>query len=115
MRPGKASARTKSLFHTLILSLSLIVVWQAAAHAATTVTFGDNSGDDFYGTVQDAVIYEGAGFTDYNYGGRQNFLSGELASTAQTTRSLVRFTGIRSSLPADMVITSATMYLYCLS
>lgn len=115
MRPGNVTARKKSYVHTLILSLCLIVVWQTAASAATTVTFGDNSGDDFPGTVQDAVIYEGAGYTNYNFGGRQNFLSGELASTAQTTRSLVRFTGIRSSLPADMVITSATMYLYCLS
>ncbi|MBW1744685.1 MAG: hypothetical protein JRJ47_14860 [Deltaproteobacteria bacterium] len=84
MRPGKASARRKSFLNTLILSLSLIVAWQVTAHAATTVTFGDNSGDDFHGTVQDAVIYEGAGFTDYNFGGRPNFLSGELAITFQS-------------------------------
>lgn len=51
MKSGKVSPIKRALLHTLILSLSLIVGWQATAHAATTVTFGDNTNDDFPGTV----------------------------------------------------------------
>ena len=56
MKSGKASQIKKALLHTLILSLSFIVAWQVTAHAATTVTFGDNTGDDFAGTVEDTHL-----------------------------------------------------------
>ena len=110
MRPGKASARRKPFLHTLILSLSLIVVWQAAAHAATTVTFGDNSGDNYLGTVEDALVVEEVALRDNNYGGREDFHVGK-ASYAR--RSFIRFTGLDAYLPTGVVITSAKMYLYC--
>jgi len=107
------SPLNKALFHTFILSLSFVLASQVTLHAATTVTFGDNTIDDFPGTVEDAIIYERSGFTDRNYGGRVNFQAGEPSNTAWTTRSLIRFRDIASSLGPDKVITSATMYLYC--
>jgi hypothetical protein len=113
MKARKVSRLKKTLLHTLILSLTFIVAWQATGHAATTVVFGDNTGNDFTGTVEDAIIYERSAFRDYNYGGRANFQAGEPSNTAWTTRSLIRFRDIAFSLGPDKVITSATMYLYC--
>jgi len=46
MKLGKVSPLNKALFHTFILSLSFVLASQVTLHAATTVTFGDNTGDD---------------------------------------------------------------------
>jgi hypothetical protein len=113
MKARKVSPLKKALLHTLILSLSLIVAWQVTAHAATTVTFGDNTGDDKAETVEDAQIYERSGNEDFNYGGKTSFRVGDPAYTDRTRRTLIRFKDIASNLPADIVITSATMYLHC--
>ncbi|MBW1744712.1 MAG: cytochrome c3 family protein, partial [Deltaproteobacteria bacterium] len=81
--------------------------------AATTVTFGDNAGDDKTGTVEDAQIYKRSGNEDFNYGGKTSFRVGDPAYTDRSRRTLIRFKDIASNLPADIVITSATMYLHC--
>jgi hypothetical protein len=83
------------------------------AHAATTVTFGDNTGDDFHGTIEDALIFERSGYDDFNYGAKAVLHVGDPADIARTRRTLVRFKDIAANLPADIVITSAALYLHC--
>lgn len=113
MKSRRVSPLERAFLRTLILSLSFMAAWQVTAYAATMVTFGDNTGNDFPGTVEDALISERIGYTDYNYGGRTNFHVGDPTDTARTRRSLIRFKDIASNLPAGAVITSAKMYLYC--
>jgi hypothetical protein len=113
MKSKKASPLKRAFLATLVLSLSLTVAWPVTGHAATTVTFGDNTGDDFPGTVEDALIFERSGYDDFNYGAMAALHVGDPADTARTRRTLIRFKDIASSLPPDMVITSATMYLHC--
>ncbi len=112
MKSKKASLLKRLSFLTIILSLALILTWQVSVDAET-VTFGDNTGNDFAGTVEDAFIFERSGYEDFNYGGRVNFAVGEPANTARTRRSLIRFKDIFSNIGSGKIITSATMYLYC--
>ena len=103
----------RALQLTLALSLSLTLVWVVPAHAATTVTFGDNTGDDVPGTVEDALIWQKSDESDWNYGQKPTNPVGERATLGRARRSLIRFKDIVYNLPPDIVITSATMYLYC--
>jgi hypothetical protein len=109
----KISPPKRASLYAVVLSLSFIFAWQVSVHAATTVTFGDNSGDTFNGNVEDALIREVTSF--YNYGGMATIPVGEEDELGVTSRSLIRFKDIFSSLPDGAVITSATMYLYCSS
>jgi hypothetical protein len=78
-----------------------------------TVRFGDNSGDDFPGTVEDAVFPAEAAYRDNNYGAALYNHVGSSGSNGR--RSLVRFRSIVTYIPAGRVISSATLYLYCSS
>ncbi|MBW2172955.1 MAG: DNRLRE domain-containing protein [Deltaproteobacteria bacterium] len=116
MQIRKVSPLKRALLYTVVLSLSFIFAWQVTGHAATTVTFGDNTGDDgddFPGTIEDALIWEGGVFL--NYGGTGTIPVGEGANLGEASRSLIRFKNIASHLPDGAVITSATMYLFCSS
>jgi hypothetical protein len=111
MQLRKVSPLKRALLHTVAFSLSFIFAWQVTVHAATTVTFGDNTGNTFHGTVEDALIWEGVSF--FNYGGTETNPVGEGAILAETSRSVIRFKNITNHLPDGAVITSAIMYLYC--
>ncbi|MDY6987455.1 MAG: right-handed parallel beta-helix repeat-containing protein [Thermodesulfobacteriota bacterium] len=78
----------------------------------TTVRFGDNTGDDFTGKVQDAHMNERSGYTTYNYGGATNIASGDGDFTNRSRRALIRFMDI-DSIGTDKVVTSAIMNLWC--
>ncbi|MDY6987286.1 MAG: DNRLRE domain-containing protein [Thermodesulfobacteriota bacterium] len=78
-----------------------------------TVRFGDNTGDDYPGTVEDALIYQNSPEYDYNYGSKTTNPVGERGTLGKERRSLIRFKDIATSLGAGKVIISARMYLYC--
>ena len=79
-----------------------------------TVKFGDNTGDDYPGTVEDALIYERSGeYEDFNYGFKTTIPVGEGGSSGRERRSLIRFKDIATNLGAGKAIISARMYLYC--
>ena len=101
-------------FLTLILSFALILGWQVTVDAAT-VKFGDNSGDDFPGTVEDALIWERDGYTVFNYGAKETIPVGENSTLEGEHRSLIRFQDIASSIGYGNRIISATLNLYCTS
>ncbi|MBW1744128.1 MAG: DNRLRE domain-containing protein [Deltaproteobacteria bacterium] len=111
MQLRKVYTVKRTLLLTLVLSLSFIFAWEVTAHAATTVTFGDNTDDDFSVTVEDAGFPEEVSQRDNNYGAGSYMYVGTSGTSGR--RSLIRFKDINSHLPAGIVITSATMYLYC--
>jgi hypothetical protein len=113
MQLRKVSPLKRALLYTVVLSLSFIFAWQVTTHAATTVTFGDNTGDNFPGTIEDALMWQRSPEYNYNYGTKVTNPVGERGTLGRTRRSLIRFKDIAYYLPADAVITSATMYLYC--
>jgi hypothetical protein len=78
-----------------------------------TVRFGDNSGDDFPGTIEDALMWERDPEFLYNYGTKVTNPVGERGTLGRDRRSVIRFKNIAASLGAGKVITSAKMYLYC--
>ena len=90
-----------------------MVPWQVPALAATNVTFGDNTADDFSGTVEDTLIFESDGYQTYNYGGSPSLGVGEVSNLTRTRRMLIRFSDIAASVGTGKQIVSATMYLYC--
>jgi hypothetical protein len=110
MQLRKVSPLKRALLYTVVFSLSFIFAWQVTVHAATTETFGDNTGNTFPGTLEDALMLQGS---FYNYGGAETIPVGEGADLGEASRSLIRFMNIANYLPNDAVITSATMYLYC--
>jgi hypothetical protein len=111
MKSIRTSLVKGHLFLTPVLLMAFLVFGQVTAYASATVTFGDNSGDDFSGTVEDAMIASPT--VNNNYGGRANFTVGNAGATYQYRRSLIRFKDIASNIGTGQSITSATMYLYC--
>ncbi|MBW2172874.1 MAG: hypothetical protein JRF69_13080, partial [Deltaproteobacteria bacterium] len=101
MQLRKISPLKRASLYTIVLSLSFIFAWQVTVHAATTVIFGDNTGDDFPGTVEDALIREVTSF--YNYGGMATIPVGEEDDLGVTSRSLIRFKNIDNNLPDGAV------------
>lgn len=72
-----------------------------------TVTFGDNTTDDFAG-CEDSQIREDNPDNNWGVGvelGTINFIAGD------TTRSFIRFTGL-GNIPAGATITAVTLYLW---
>lgn len=101
-------------FIYLIAVFFLLTLNCPLATAATTVTFGDNTVDDFPGTVEDAVMPSDDSARDNNYGSLTSLHVGSVTTTyTSTRRSIIRFKDIASSLGPNQVITAATMYLYC--
>jgi parallel beta-helix repeat protein len=101
-------------FLTTFLFVALMVGWQVSPCAAAIEKFGDNTGDDYPGTVEDAAIVSDSGATDYNYGSFPTLHVGTVtAGYTSIRRSFIRFKDIASSIGSGQVIASATMYLYC--
>ena len=112
MKSRKVFLSRIPLFSCLVLLLALIVTCQGTARAASIVKkFGDNTGDDFPGTIEDAAIWQKN--PDLNYGAKANSPVGERGTVGNECRVLIRFKDIASKLGPGAVITSATMNLYC--
>lgn len=103
---------SKKAFALSLAFFLLALGFSMPASAATTVTFGDNTGDDYPGTVEDAVIASDLAMRDFNYGAMTSLHVGT-PNYSSSRRSFIRFKDIALSLGAGQVIASATMYLYC--
>jgi hypothetical protein len=104
MKPGNVHLLKRAFLLALVLSLSSMGIWEVPVYATiTSVTL-----------VEDAVIPSDNSARDNNYGSMTSLHVGSVTTTyTSTRRSLIRFKDIASSLGANQVIISATMYLYC--
>lgn len=86
------------------------------ASGPLTLTFGERPTDDYNGVTEDNHITL-MGITDVtslNYGASEDLVCGldyDAGGDTQRWRALIKFD--LSSLPANITITSATLYMYC--